>query len=75
MYLLSDAFAVPALLLRIVLAYRVRQCAVEDARPDDARQEVTQLHVQFCVLAGAIAEVREAVAAECEEAAAAAVRQ
>lgn len=63
MYSLSDVFAVPAVLLGIVLAYRVRQRAVEDAGPDDARQEVTQLHVQLSILAAAFVAVCEDVAA------------
>lgn len=71
MHSLSDAFAVPAVPLGVVLAYRVRQCAVEDARPDHARQEVTQLHVQLLVLAFAVRDVVGAV----REAAAAAVKR
>jgi len=46
-YSLSDAFAVPTAFVGILLADRVSQSAVEDSGPDDARQEVAQLHVQF----------------------------
>lgn len=47
MYSLSDAFAVPATFVGVILADRVRQRAVEDAGPEDARQEVNQLLVQL----------------------------
>lgn len=47
MYSLCDTFAVPATLVGIILADRVRQRAIEDAGPEDARQEVNQLLVQL----------------------------
>lgn len=46
-YSLPDSFAVPAPFVRILLADRVGQGAVEGARPDHAGQEVAELHVQL----------------------------
>ena len=46
-YSLSDAFAVPASSVRVFLADRVGQSAVEGPRPDDTGQEIAQLHVQL----------------------------
>lgn len=46
-YSLPDSFAVPAPFVRILLADRVGQGAVEGARPDHAGQEIAELHVQL----------------------------
>lgn len=46
-YSLPDSFAVPAPFVRILLADRVGQGAVEGARPDHACQEIAELHVQL----------------------------